>query len=55
MKYAKSDCKHAVKYNATHIKCSRDGSLRKIAKGCPCRAYEETWFTKLKKKLTGKE
>lgn len=51
MKYTKSDCKHAEKYDVTYIKCSKDGSLRKITKGCPCKSYEETRWTKLKKKF----
>lgn len=39
-------CKYAIKYDKTHIKCSKDNSIRKLGKGCPCKAYKESWFTR---------
>lgn len=50
-----SKCKHEKKYSDTKIRCTKDGSLRTSGKGCPCRSYEDTWLTMLKKKLFGKE
>lgn len=50
-----SKCKHETEYSDNKIRCAKDGSLRTVGKGCPCRGYEDTWFAKLKKKLFGKE
>jgi hypothetical protein len=53
MKTKKIGCKFAKKRNATQIKCSKDGSIRSVGKGCPCNAYEPSFWNKIKNFFAG--
>lgn len=44
-------CKHSQQYSDKQVRCCKDGSIRTVGKGCPCKAYAETWWQKLKSKL----
>lgn len=41
-------CKHMNKESDYTICCDRDGSIRKIGKGCPCNCHTPTLLSKIK-------
>ncbi len=44
-------CKHENR-DGNYVVCGRDGSRRKLGKGCPCGHFEDTAFTRFKKWLS---
>lgn len=48
MKTKKSGCKFAMRYGKDKIQCAVDGSIRSIDKGCPCKVYVPSFWTKVK-------